>query len=171
VRVLVTAASKHGSTAEVAARIAEALRTALPGDAVVEVRPAVEVADVAPYDAVVLGSAVYMGRWLDDARDAAQRIAAHPPRPVWLFSSGPIGNPPKPNEDPAEVAALVAATRSRGHRLFAGRLDRHRLGLAERAMVAALRVADGDFRDWDTIDSWGRQIAADLRLLADAVTP
>jgi menaquinone-dependent protoporphyrinogen oxidase len=82
VRVLIAAASKHGSTAEVAARIAEALRTSLPGDAVVEVRSAVEVADVAPYDAVVLGSAVYMGRWLDDARDAAQRIAAHPPRRV-----------------------------------------------------------------------------------------
>lgn len=169
-RVLVTAASKHGSTAEVAARIAEALRIALPGDATVEVRPAVEVADVAPYDAVVLGSAIYMGRWLDDARDAARRIAAHPPRPVWLFSSGPIGNPPKPDEDPAEVAALVAATSSRGHRLFAGCLDRHRLGLAERAMVAALRVADGDFRDWDSIDSWGRQIAADLCLPADAAT-
>ena len=171
VRVLVGAASRHGSTAEVAVRIAEAMRTALPGDAVVDVRPAVEVGDLAPYDAVVLGSAVYMGRWLDDARAAAQRIAARPPCPVWLFSSGPIGHPPKPDEDPAEVAALVAATGSRGHRLFAGRLDRHRLGLAERAMVAALRVADGDFRDWDTIDSWGRQIAAELSLPADAVTP
>jgi menaquinone-dependent protoporphyrinogen oxidase len=167
VRVLVSAASRHGSTEEIAARIAEALRTALPGDAVVDVRPAVEVTDVAPYDAVVLGSAVYMGRWLDDARGAAQRIAAHPPRPMWLFSSGPIGDPPKP----AEVAALVAATGCRGHRLFAGRLDHHRLGLAERAMVAALRVADGDFRDWDMIDSWGRQIAAELCLPAEAVTP
>jgi menaquinone-dependent protoporphyrinogen oxidase len=147
------------------------MRTALPGDAVVEIRPAVEVGDLAPYDAVVLGSAVYMGRWLDDARAAAQRIAARPPCPVWLFSSGPIGSPPTPDEDPAEVAALVAATSSRGHRLFAGRLDRHRLGLAERAMVAALRVADGDFRDWATIDSWGRQIAAELCLPADAVTP
>jgi menaquinone-dependent protoporphyrinogen oxidase len=171
VKILVSAASKHGSTAEIAARIAETLRTALPGDAAVDVRRAVEVSDVAPYDAVVLGSAVYMGRWLDDARDAAQRIAAHPQRPVWLFSSGPIGDPPKPDEDPTEVAALVAVTGSRGHRLFAGRLDRHRLGLAERAMVAALRVADGDFRDWDAIDSWGREIAVELCLPAEAVTP
>jgi len=171
VRILVSAASKHGSTAEIAVRIAETLRTALPGDAVVDLRPAVEVTDVAPYDAVVLGSAVYMGRWLDDARDVAQRIAAHPQRPVWLFSSGPIGEPPKPDEDPTEVAALVAATGSRGHRLFAGRLDRHRLGLAERAMVAALRVADGDFRDWDATDSWGREIAAELCLPAEAMTP
>lgn len=64
----------------------------------------------------------------------------------------------------------VAATGARGHRLFPGRLDRHRLGVAERAMVAALRVADGDFRDWDTIDSWGRQIAAELGKPAEAVT-
>ena len=161
-RVLVSAASKHGSTADIAARIAEVLRVALPGDAVVEVRPVAEVTDLTPYDAVVLGSAVYMGRWLDSAGDAAKLIESHPPRPVWLFSSGPIGNPPKPDEDPTEVAALVAATGSRGHRLFAGRLDRHRLGFAERAMVTALRVADGDFRDWDAIDSWGRQIAAEL---------
>jgi menaquinone-dependent protoporphyrinogen oxidase len=151
VRVLVGAASRHGSTAEVAVRIAEAMRTALPGDAVVEIRPAVEVGDLAPYDAVVLGSAVYMGRWLDDARAAAQRIAARPPCPVWLFSSGPIGSPPKPDEDPAEVAALVAATSSREHRLFAGRLDRDRLGLAERATTVP-----GDAVAWDTTGNPGR---------------
>jgi menaquinone-dependent protoporphyrinogen oxidase len=81
---------------------------------------------------------------------------------VWLFSRGPIGDPPKPDAEPVEVSGIVTATTARGHRVFAGRLDRHRLGFAEKAMVAALRVADGDFRDWDGIDSWGRQIAAEL---------
>jgi menaquinone-dependent protoporphyrinogen oxidase len=162
VRVLVSAASRHGSTGEIAARIADVLRTALPRGSVVDVESAAEVADVAPYDAVVLGSAVYMGRWMEDARHAAVRIAAYPPRLVWLFSSGPIGDPPKPDEEPVEVSGIVTATKARGHRVFAGRLDRHRLGFAEKAMVAALRVRDGDFRDWDAIDSWGRQIAAEL---------
>jgi menaquinone-dependent protoporphyrinogen oxidase len=160
--ILVSAASKHGSTAEIAERIAEVLHTALPGGAVVDVRPAAETADAASYDAVILGSAVYMGRWIEDARQAAARIATHPPRLVWLFSSGPIGDPPKPDEEPHEVNDIVAATDARGHRVFAGRLDRHRLGFAEKAMVRALRVADGDFRDWEAIDSWARQIAADL---------
>ena len=56
---------------------------------------------------------------------------------------------------------------ARGHRLFAGRLDRHRLGFGEKAMVSALRVKDGDFRDWDAIDTWGAQIAAELSRVTD----
>jgi menaquinone-dependent protoporphyrinogen oxidase len=87
---------------------------------------------------------------------------APPLRPVWLFSSGPIGDPPKPDEEPVEVSDIAKATHVRGHRLFAGRLDRHRLGFGEKAVVAALRVADGDFRDWDAIDAWGAQIAGEL---------
>jgi menaquinone-dependent protoporphyrinogen oxidase len=166
-RVLVSAASKHGSTGEIAERIAQVLRAALPGD-VIDVR---STADAASYDAVVLGSAVYMGRWMEAARGAAARIAAGPPRPVWLFSSGPIGDPPKPDADPVDVSGIVTATGARGHRVFAGRLDRHRLGFAEKAMVLALRVADGDFRDWDAIDGWARQIADELSSLPPVAAP
>jgi menaquinone-dependent protoporphyrinogen oxidase len=162
VRILVSTASKHGSTGEIGTRIAEALRAGLPGDAVVDVRAAAEVDDATSYDAVVLGSAVYIGRWLDDARHVAAMLTMHPPRPVWLFSSGPIGDPPQPDEEPVEVSDIAEATHARGHRLFAGRLDRHRLGFGERAVVMALRVTDGDFRDWDAIDTWGAQIAGEL---------
>jgi menaquinone-dependent protoporphyrinogen oxidase len=160
-RILVSTASRHGSTAEVATRIAGTLRSALPADTVDEL-PAARAGDPSAYDAVVLGSAVYMGRWLDDARKLAERIAAQPPRPVWLFSVGPIGDPPKPDEEPAELGDLVRATHARGHRLFAGRMDRHRLSLGEKAVAMALRVPDGDFRDWDALDAWGTQIAAEL---------
>lgn len=161
-RILVSAASRHGSTAEVATRLAELLRAGLPGAVVVDVIPAGDVGETASYDAVILGSAVYLDRWLEDARQLAQRIAADPPRLVWLFSVGPIGDPPKPNEEPAEVGEIVRSTHARGHRLFAGRLDRHRLGFGEKAVVMALRVADGDFRDYAVIDTWGTQLAADL---------
>jgi menaquinone-dependent protoporphyrinogen oxidase len=162
VRVLVTAAGRHGSTAQIAARIGGVLRTKLSGDAIVDVLSADDVDEVAAYDAVVVGSAVYMGGWMPAARHLAERIAALPSRPVWLFSSGPIGDPPKPDEDPAEIGGIVTATRAREHRLFSGRLDRHRLGFGEKAVVMALRVPDGDFRDWDMIDHWGTQIAAEL---------
>jgi menaquinone-dependent protoporphyrinogen oxidase len=163
VRILVSAASRHGSTAEIATRIAEALRAGLPGEAVVDVRPAAEAGDVTAYDAVVLGSAVYIGRWLEDARHVAARLAADSSRPVWLFSSGPIGDPPKRDEEPVDVSDIVKATEARGHRVFAGRLDRHRLGFGEKAMMLALRVSDGDFRGWPAIDAWGAHIAAELR--------
>jgi menaquinone-dependent protoporphyrinogen oxidase len=169
-RILVSAASKHGSTAEIASRIAGTLRAGLPS-VVVDALPAAEVGDTATYDAVVLGSAVYMGRWLDDARNLAERIAARTPRPVWLFSSGPIGDPPKPDEEPVDVDGIVGATHARGHRLFAGRLDRHRLGFGEKAVVMALRVPDGDFRDWDAIDTWSTEIATELSRAAAPPTP
>ena len=66
---------------------------------------------------------------------------------------------------------MIAATNACGHRLFAGRLERHQLGFAEKAMVAALRVPDGDFRDWDAIDSWSRQIGEELASPREETTP
>jgi menaquinone-dependent protoporphyrinogen oxidase len=55
---------------------------------------------------------------------------------------------------------------ARGHRLFAGKLDRSKLGFAEKAIVAALRVPYGDFRDWTQIKQWALEIAGELAQLA-----
>lgn len=162
-RVLVTAASRHGATAEIADEIGEVLRIALP-NAVVDVRPPEQVNSVDDYDAVVLGSAVYMGRWLDPARKLVARLAAAlAARPTWLFSSGPIGDPPRPTEDPVDVAGIIDTTGARDHRVFAGKLDKRGLGFAEKAIVTALRAPDGDFRDWAAIEAWARGIADALR--------
>lgn len=78
---------------------------------------------------------------------------------MWLFSSGPVGDPPRPEEDPVDVAELVARTKAREHRVFAGRIERSRLSFAEKAIVLALRVPDGDYRDWDEIRAWAAEIA------------
>ena len=111
-KVLVTATTKHGATAEIAATIGEALRGEHGLDATVV--PPEEVATVDGYDAVVLGSAVYAGHWLAPAKKLVDRAGrALAGRPVWLFSSGPVGDPPKPEEDPVDVADIVAATRAR----------------------------------------------------------
>jgi len=117
------------------------------------------------YDAVVLGSAVYMGRWLAPARAFVEQHAeALRARPTWLFSSGPIGDPPRPAADSAvDVDDLVTATNAREHRLFGGRVDKHRLGFGERAMMLAFRADDGDFRDWAAIEDWAHAIARDAR--------
>jgi menaquinone-dependent protoporphyrinogen oxidase len=162
--ILVAAASKHGSTTEIARDIGATLLAALEGDATtVDVRAAEEVTAVDDYDAVVLGSAVYMGHWLEPARRLVDKHgAALAARPTWLFSSGPVGDPPKPDEEPVDVAALVAATDARGHQVFAGKLDRDRLGFAERAVMIALRAPQGDFRDWAAIRAWTSGIAAEL---------
>jgi menaquinone-dependent protoporphyrinogen IX oxidase len=83
-------------------------------------------------------------------------------RPVWLFSSGPVGDPPKPEEDPVDVADLLAATEAREHRVFPGKLVRKQLSFPERAIVSVLRVPEGDFRDWTEIRKWAAGIADTL---------
>jgi menaquinone-dependent protoporphyrinogen oxidase len=126
-RILVACATRHGSTAEIAAETADVLRHDVPG-AVVDLRDAATAGEVAGYDAAVIGSAVYMGRWLPAARDLVEgHREVLRAMPVWLFSSGPLGDPSVPVDEVAEVSALGVAIGARGHRLFAGRLDRHEL--------------------------------------------
>ena len=161
-RVLVVVASRHGATEEIARAIAARLSEPATGLTAVAVR-AEQDPDPHPVAAVVLGSAVYMGRWLEPARlYAAARAAALRGRPVWLFSSGPIGEPPFPPDEPHDAAPLMRLTGAREHRIFAGRLDRARLGLGERAMVTAMRAPLGDFRSWDAVRSWADAIGKEL---------
>ena len=160
--VLVSAATKHGATLEIAEAIAAGLaRRGVSAQA----KDAATVQALDDFDAVVIGSAVYAGRWLAPARELVDRhFPGDGARPVWLFSSGPVGEPdPKPEGDPVDVATVVAATAARDHRVFAGRIDRTRLGFAERAIVRALRAPEGDFRDWEAIDAFAAEIAASLR--------
>jgi menaquinone-dependent protoporphyrinogen oxidase len=118
------------------------------------------------FDAVVLGSAVYMGRWLDPARTFVEhRAEALSNRPTWLFSSGPIGDPPRPEEsDAVDVGELMSKAHAKSHKLFAGKLDRSKLGFGERAVMLAFRAVEGDYRDWDEVEAWARGIAEELRL-------
>jgi menaquinone-dependent protoporphyrinogen IX oxidase len=122
----------------------------------VEQRP-----DPAGFDAVVLGSAIYLGRWRAEARDyAAEHTEALRSRPVWLFSSGPVGQTPLPADvarDTELVSRLVAA---REHRVFPGRLDRRLLTFGERVLMTAMRAPVGDFRDWAAVAAWAEGIAA-----------
>jgi menaquinone-dependent protoporphyrinogen oxidase len=160
-RVLVASASRYGATHEIADAVGATLRAA---GLEVEVRHADEVSGFADFDAAVLGSAVYMGRWLEPARALVDlRAPALAGIPTWLFSSGPIGDPPKPAEDKAvQIDEIVEATGARGHVVFSGRLDKSAMRFGDRAVVTALRSPDGDFRDWDAIASWASGIAEDL---------
>ncbi len=162
--MLVSAGSKHGATAEIASRIAGALGRG--GCRVIEERPD-DVGDLDRFDAIVLGSAVYAGRWTSDAMALAQRVAAmEQPAPTWIFSSGPMGDPPKPEEDPVDAAEVRKLTIARDHKVFSGKIDRSSLSLGEKAIVIALRAPEGDFRDWDAIDRWGDALAAEIQTQA-----
>jgi menaquinone-dependent protoporphyrinogen oxidase len=160
VKILVAASSRHGATDELAQMIGS---TIAQHGLVVDVRQMDDVDTVFPYDALVLGSAVYMGRWLSEAR---QFVDLHEggilSRPTWLFSSGPIGT--SAGADTFDADALVRRTGARDHHLFGGRLLKGSLGLRERAVARLLRVPDGDHREWAAAAAWATAIA---RTLAD----
>jgi menaquinone-dependent protoporphyrinogen oxidase len=159
-RILVSAGSKHGSTAEIAARIGAVL-TDRGYD--VDIAAPEQVADLSPYDAVVLGSAVYAGHWVAAAKELADRIADSSPHPhTWIFSSGPVGDPPMPEQDPVDVSPILDATSARDHRVFSGKIDKSKLNFGEKAILVAVRAAVGDFRDWNEIESWANEIADQL---------
>jgi len=165
VRVLVTAASMHGATGKIAQAIAQALTE---HGLAVTVLPPAEVQALDDYDAVIIGSAVYMGHWLDAAKDLVSRCRdTLGTRPVWLFSSGPVGDPAGKlaqamAKEPLDVAGIRAATHARDHRMFAGKLDRKVLSGPQRASLLVFRGLEGDFRDWAEIRRWADGIARQL---------
>jgi menaquinone-dependent protoporphyrinogen oxidase len=154
-------ASRHGSTREIADAIAQELQV---HGADAEVRTVDEVSDLDGYSAVVLGSAIYMGNWESAANRFVQRHQSQLlTMPVWLFSSGPVGNDHPEQGDPPKVGEIAQRTHARGHQMFAGKLDRHDLNLGERLVVNVVRAPDGDFRDWSSIRAWADEIGDALR--------
>ena len=159
-RILVTVASRHGATREIGSEIADVLRAA--GHQVDESDPD-EVTALSAYGAVVLGSAVYVGRLAAAIRELVDRQAGQlRERQVWIFWSGPVGDPTIPHDEPADVASVARQTGSHPPQVFAGRLDRSELGLAERALVAMIDAEQGDFRDLDAVRAWAGGIVDEL---------
>jgi menaquinone-dependent protoporphyrinogen oxidase len=183
-RVLVVYGSRHGGTEGIAQRLGDVLRTeGLEAD----VAAADQAGDVRDADAVVVGSGVYMGSWLNEPLDFIRHHEAElAARPLWLFSSGPLpgSTAQKSVDDPLadalgpadgpgsggrkQIDELSAATHPRDHRVFTGAFDPAdppraiserlvRMMPASKGMLPA-----GDFRDWNAIDAWAREIAAAL---------
>jgi len=165
-QVLVAYATKYGATAEIAEKISEVLRqTGLQAN----VLPAENVTDLTPYEAVVLGSGVYIGKWRGEA---AKFLEAHEKAlaglPVWLFSSGPTGEGDAVElmkgwsfpEAQQEVANRIGP---REVVVFHGALDSKKLSLPEKLIIKGVKAPMGDFRDWEAITSWAEGIAGTLK--------
>ncbi|WP_434599977.1 flavodoxin domain-containing protein [Streptomyces sp. A5-4] len=158
--VLVTHAGKNGSTAEIAHWIAETLTA---NGLCAHTRPAALEGAPERYDAVVLGSALYAGRWHRQARRFAHRHArALAVQPLWLFSSGPLDTSAADRDLPPvrAVARLSAHLHARGHATFGGRLAPDAEGPIARMLLRHGR--GGDFRDKQQIRAWARVIAGEL---------
>jgi len=161
-RILVTTATKMGSTAEIGEQIAERLRAA---GLLVDAFPAHEIRSLTPYRAVVLGSATYAMRWRREAVAFLRRFERDlGERDLWLFQSGPLDH--SAEEDtfplPGRVEARLSRVRFRGHATFGGRIDP---GRAKGFIAASMakKLGEQDFRNFEQIRSWADQIARELQ--------
>ncbi|WP_329258233.1 flavodoxin domain-containing protein [Streptomyces pseudovenezuelae] len=158
--VLVAYGTTNGSTARIAEAVAEVLdKEGLTACA----RPAASVDDLSRYDAVVVGGALYAGRWHKDARRFLRRHRrALADRPLWLFSSGPLDASAGERDIPPVAAVERAMTRlgARGHVTFGGCLEEGAKGWV--AGMILRNGKGGDFRDFTGIGNWARQVAEDL---------
>ncbi|WP_338682251.1 flavodoxin domain-containing protein [Streptomyces acidiscabies] len=164
--VLVGYATAHGSTREIAERIASRLcSTGLSAEA----RPVESVDDADAYRAFVLGSAVHGQAWLVPARDFAyDNLGVLAARPVWLFSVGmpaALRGPWRrlgPKEIPLILAALPHDLSYREHRLFSGVVSRDQLSRGGRLLFHLLGGRFRDYRDWGAVEEWASGIADEL---------
>jgi menaquinone-dependent protoporphyrinogen oxidase len=184
-RILVAYASRHGATKGIAERIAEVIERA---EHEVTISPVAAVGSIDGYDAFVIGSAAYMGGWLDEATTFVRRhrdVLAD--RRVWLFSSGPTsadaidgkGRDQLEVARPKEFAEFTRTIHPRDERVFFGAYDPSAppAGMAERLMHGFMRLAPaargalpaGDFRDWPAIESWATTITDELQAATTSV--
>jgi len=166
VRVLVAYATKYGATAEIAEKIGQVLREAsLRAD----VLSADRVGDLTSYQAIVLGSAVYIGQWRKEAvkfLKVNETVLAE--KPVWLFSSGPTGEGDAVElaqgwRFPGKLQPIADRVQPRDVAVFHGAVDAGKLNFIEKWMLKAVKAPGGDFRDWDAITSWATAIADALK--------
>lgn len=170
IQILVAYATKYGATTEIAEKIGQVLRQAgLPTD----VLPVDRVSDLTPYEAVVLGSAVYIGKWRKEAVKFLQtneKMLAE--RPVWLFSSGPVGEGDAVELTegwrlPKAQQPIADRIRPRDIVVFHGVINMNKLNPIEKWMFKKFESPVGDFRNWETITSWATDIADVMKEAVD----
>jgi menaquinone-dependent protoporphyrinogen oxidase len=171
-KVLVVYGTRYGATRGIAERIGRTLGAC---GHEVEVAEATGALDARPYDAFVIGSAAYQGSWLEGPVDFVVRhVDLLAERPVWLFSSGPLGTEATDEQGrdqleitrPRQFDELGKAVLPRGTQVFYGALDPEQLRMVDRIIrrlpTGHRLLPEGDFRDWAAIDAWAKEIGAEL---------
>jgi len=166
VKILIVYGSKYGATAEIAGKIGEAI--AQEGHEA-HVQPADKVKNVADYQAVVIGSAAYIGGWRKEvSKFVTKNEQALAERPVWVFSSGPTekGDPVKLLEGwlvPKGIKPIMDRIKPRDITVFHGVINIEKLNFLEKQMMKMVKTEIGDYRDWDAITGWAKGIADALK--------
>lgn len=166
-RILVTYASRKGSTAGIAEAIAKEIRSA---NVFVDTIVMKEVSSLDDYDAVIIGAPVYTGKVIGDLalfvakyRNPLLRI------PVAAFTAGIAPVFPRTGEVRVFTDQLIAALQPIipvDVTMFAGALDPGKLSFVERGLTSLLKAPAGDFRDWGIIAAWARSLPAKMGLFS-----
>jgi menaquinone-dependent protoporphyrinogen oxidase len=171
--ILVTYASKYGATKEIAEKIGEVLRQE---GLQVDILPVEGVRDLNGYEAVILGSAVYIGKWQKEVVTFLQtHVTGLSERPVSIFSSGPTGEgDPVELVDglrlPAILQPVVDRIQPRDITVFHGHINPNKINFIEKwAIKSLVKKPFGDFRDWDSIVTWATMIANALKVYAPSL--
>ncbi len=155
-KVLIAYATRAGSTAEVAEAMGQVLRgRGIP----VDVLQAGQVADVSTYRAVIIGSAIRMGKWLPEAAKFVDRNqAALASVPSAFFSvclTMQKDTPENRRTVEGYMEPVVRKVRPLSIGLFGGKMEYSRLGFLDRLIVSKMKkVPEGDYRDWPAIRAW-----------------
>ena len=165
-KLLVTYASKYGATREIAEKIGNVLQqSGLRADVV----PVKEVLGLTGYQAVILGSAVYIAKWQKEAAEFLQKNEQTLTQlPVWLFSSGPTGegDPAELLEGwrlPVELQPIAERIQPRDIAVFCGYINPEKVNFIEKTAVKNIvKKPFGDFRDWNRIVAWANMVAEAL---------
>lgn len=160
-RILVAYASRYGSTGEISQEIGEVLRSSGMS---VDVRNVCEVTDLSGYQGAVIGSPIYMGKWLPEAAEFVRQFQEDlRDMPVAVFAVGfSMKEPTESNRQYALTA--VHTIRPYVHPfdigLFGGKITYGSLSTADRDMIRMSGAEEGDFRDWDEITAWASGLIA-----------
>ncbi len=162
-RILIAYATRCGSTGGVADSIGQALSAA---GAAVDVYPVKDVNDLRPYQAVIVGSAIRMGKWLPEA---AEFVKTHQDRltrvPVAYFAVC-LAMKDDTTENRHKALSYLDPVRKQFPQvkpvdigLFAGAVDYKKLSFAYRLILKAKGAPEGDFRNWETIRTWAAGVS------------
>ncbi len=158
-RILVTFATRAGSTVQVAEMIAETLRAS---GATVDLKPIKSAGAIEGYDAFVVGSVIRMAQWVPEAVQFVktnQSTLTTRPTAFFLVSGFLRDNTPDMRKKVQAFLDPVRATvEPKSIGLFAGKMDYSRLSFVDRTIARMVGSTEGDWRDWEAIRGWAREL-------------
>lgn len=164
-KILVAYGSKRGTTAEIAEKIGQILRQK---GLQVDVLDCGKVNDLTPYSKIILGSSIYIGLWHKKAVCFLKKnIKLLEKLHVWFFICGPTGpgNPIKQMDSyfyPKSLQPLIERIHPCGITCFGGKLVMKTLNPFEKWIIKNVKAPEGDFRDWQAVESWANTISENL---------